>query len=472
MKSFFAYICDTFPFTPVGIVLFIVSLQVVSIKTENNTVLVPCLLIIVVFMIVAKIKLFLFVLVTMLISMSFADLYATNGKVVGYEVDYSCGTVNSVSDSNISTVFATINGKYMVDDVVFYYEKAKEQPIQRYSTICVRGGAADLFRKTMVRIKPDNNESVSIHQTTIGGIVEQLQKTIDSTSFKYFGENSALVQAMVFGLSDNLDSETEKEFRLLGLGHILVASGANIMLILSVLGYVFDRISFRGRRLVELSIIITYCLLVGFQGSMIRAFLFFLVNFIALRVGREVSFSHKIFLTLAVSLFIFPTKVFGLSYMLSLLATISLRLSHDVIALMHIERSVSKAVIQNFIIIMVVNVFTAYSFRSFNLAGFFMNLVVLSLVEVIVLFGFGFIISALIVGWLPIDALLNIVAMPYNILLNIFDLVIKLGISLFSDNFNYSIGLNKNSVLIIFSTILLLWLGLTYKTYVKRVTRL
>lgn len=91
-------------------------------------------------------------------------------------------------------------------------------------------------------------------------------------------EQSALLKGLLFGERESLPTEIEESFRDAGVMHVLVASGANLGMIIALLALIVSWRGFNFTRLYFLAapIVLIYLLVVGFEVSLLRATLMFL----------------------------------------------------------------------------------------------------------------------------------------------------------------------------------------------------
>jgi ComEC/Rec2-related protein len=220
--------------------------------------------------------------------------------------------------------------------------------------------------------------------------VYRLKDYVNNIFEIYFQSNSGLAKSMIFGLKDDLEKDQSKIFTNLGLSHVLVASGANIILIVEVVNFIFSKMRIRGKNVTIFSILFIYFGMIGIQGSFVRAFVFFLVGFIESKIlGRKIDRLEFYIFSFVIVLWFFPFIIFELSFLLSMLAVLCINFSSSFLKFLQIENSLIKAIITNTLITLIVNLFIAYYFKVYNLNGLLSNLLILYFVELIVMYGFG-----------------------------------------------------------------------------------
>lgn len=340
--------------------------------------------------------------------------------------------------------------------------------IDSLSTFRVESPTLYRYRDGVVA-KDFNCSKIHIDTNIFSSTGRGLSGVLDEIFGANLNENAGLVQAMIFGIDDGLADEDENKFRYLGISHVLVASGANILIIINMIKWVFNTmLSFKNSKFVGLLFIGLYLCVIGFEASITRALFFFIISMIVEMVGRDIKILQKIQLTIIVMLALVPELVFTLGFILSVLATLSLALAEDTIHFFNIHNFFLSEFLSNIVIVSVVNVFLAYKFHIFNANGIIANIAVLWLVNFIVKYGFIFsvlfiplyLISESLVGYLgSFFALPLMFSIDFlKVLLDIIDEIIGRIIV-----FRYHPDFVQ--ITIIYVIIMITWLLLQYKRY-------
>ena len=146
-------------------------------------------------------------------------------------------------------------------------------------------------------------------------------------------EQSALLKGLLFGERGSLPKEIEESFRDAGVMHVLVASGANLGMILALLALLLSLWGFNFTKLYFLSapVVLIYLLIVGFEVSILRAtvmFFFLTVGFFFAERGwllkRWVDPLQSL-ATAALAILLFdPEALFEVSFQLSFAGTLGI----------------------------------------------------------------------------------------------------------------------------------------------------
>ena len=151
-----------------------------------------------------------------------------------------------------------------------------------------------------------------------------LQDAIDAAAFPH-GSTTDLLQALLTGRRDGLDPATVATFRAAGASHILALSGLHLGMLYGFLNLLLrwlgrSRRALLARCLIQVGFAAGYVALTGASPSLVRAFLFILLNELSrLLPGRRRNplnlFCTALILQLAVSPGVITSLGFQLSYL-------------------------------------------------------------------------------------------------------------------------------------------------------------
>lgn len=131
---------------------------------------------------------------------------------------------------------------------------------------------------------------------------------------------------LLLGVKSSLGEEIEEAFRATGIIHIVVLSGANIMLIVIFLMYTLAFVvSVRTRAVIGIGSIILFALMVGFSATVVRASIMAVLIMTALLLGRQYAILRALFCAGIIMLLLNPLLlVYDIGFQLSFLATLGL----------------------------------------------------------------------------------------------------------------------------------------------------
>ncbi len=342
-------------------------------------------------------------------------VYASDKQIQSLEDAEICGMAVSVSPYSIKLINLTINKNRFLKDLRVSLNKSESLlfDVKELEYICLQGDFK--FYKTTFgdAVSIDSGEVIYrfvLFQIYKDSLADFLIHPIDYS----LGQDSKILKAIVLGVKDDLEKEDKEMYRKLGLMHLLVASGANIMLIVALINRFFLLLAAWLHAIpkvligiVSLTIVTSYLLLVGLEGSLSRAFFFFLIQLISQITYREVQFLHKILLSTVLMLLTFPALVFSISFYLSLYAVFAIYFSQIYSEYLYIERDASKAILTTFIVPLLMFIPTSYLFAEANLLSLISNFLIVPIAEILVITGFIYIILLSILNLFGLSELLN-----------------------------------------------------------------
>lgn len=102
--------------------------------------------------------------------------------------------------------------------------------------------------------------------------------------------------AALLGNKEYLADQTSRDFRRLGVSHLLVVSGTHFSVLLSFASRAMTRmrINRRKRAVINITLILFFMGLTGFSGSVLRAGIMYLIAQIALLADRKINYLHSL----------------------------------------------------------------------------------------------------------------------------------------------------------------------------------
>lgn len=159
-----------------------------------------------------------------------------------------------------------------------------------------------------------------------------VQEMIDSIPFRE-ESTAALVKALLTGEKSSIPREVTEAFRASGASHILALSGMHLGIIYGIVTKLLSPVGngktdVMGRSLATIAICGFYTLAVGAGESIVRAFLFILINEIARLTHRHRSLRQTLLCALTVQLAISPSSISSVGFQLSYAAMAGIAYFH------------------------------------------------------------------------------------------------------------------------------------------------
>lgn len=192
-------------------------------------------------------------------------------------------------------------------------EKAE---IERSDILTLRGKIDSGFGIYFASIYRPSLEN--IERSTTGDIFARLKAWFADLVRENLPSSEAdLGLGYLVGLKSGLPDDLAETLRLVGMTHVIVASGAHLGIIVGVMGKIFGKVSKFAKLLFSGLLIISFVLLVGFTPSMTRAALVAMLGLLAGYFGRKFTPLRLLLFVAMLTLVIEPTHCFNLGWQLS-----------------------------------------------------------------------------------------------------------------------------------------------------------
>ena len=149
-------------------------------------------------------------------------------------------------------------------------------------------------------------------------IISVFEKTLPSNY-------SSLLLGIVFGIKSSMSSNFLDNLKILGLMHIIAASGMNVTLVAGFLSAIFLLFLKRQIALIlTIAGIFIYAFLAGFEPSIVRASIMGMITFTAQILGRQKLAGYSLFATAYIMIIFSPFVIWDIGFQLSFVSTAGL----------------------------------------------------------------------------------------------------------------------------------------------------
>ncbi len=157
-------------------------------------------------------------------------------------------------------------------------------------------------------------------------------------------KDSALAAALFLGDRSALSDTLNRDFRRLGLSHLLAISGMHFTILLSGLEKLLSPFTFkkRTRILILAAAAVGYMLLCGLSESVVRAGIMLLLTYAAMLGGRSSDMPTSLGLSALLILVISPASIYSVGLQLSVTAVLALCAFDHITRHLHGETSLPK----------------------------------------------------------------------------------------------------------------------------------
>lgn len=145
----------------------------------------------------------------------------------------------------------------------------------------------------------------------------KVRKVISKKIKQHVGAEAGLLLGYLLGQKSEIDPELEDALRIVGLTHIIVASGTHLGILVSFGRKIFGKISRFAGFLSAGILIVIFVGITGLTPSMTRAAFVSLLSLVAWYFGRDTAAWRTLLYAAAVTLFIDPENLVELAWQLS-----------------------------------------------------------------------------------------------------------------------------------------------------------
>lgn len=294
---------------------------------------------------------------------------------------------------SVSVILENLSiGERDIAGSVWMQLSTSEQYVRRYDTIKVTGQMSEgfgTFGASMYR-----PEILTVERENQGDIAGNVRDSFAEKINRHLPDAEAsLGLGFLVGLKQALPAETAETLQVVGLTHIVVASGYNLTILVRVARRLGVKVSRFSALALSLMLIVSFVLVTGFSPSMTRAGLVAGISILVWYVGRKLHPVVLLSVVAAITVFINPAYVWGdVGWMLSFAAFIGVMMVSPVLqAYFFAQRKpglLRQIIGETFSAqILTLPIILLY-FNSVSLVAIFANLLVLPLVPLAMLLTF------------------------------------------------------------------------------------
>ncbi len=197
-----------------------------------------------------------------------------------------------------------------------FIQSRKNTTLQRSDIITITGKLTSGFGTfSGMMYRP---EIINLERKEPGDVFLKLRNFFADKIKAYLGKaESALGLGYLLGMRSSLPDGLADTLKTVGLTHIIVASGANLSILIGFARKVFGKISRFTGLFGSTFLILSYVGIVGLQPSMVRAGIVSILSLIAWYVGRTFQPARLLAIVAAITLIYNPMYLIDLGWLLS-----------------------------------------------------------------------------------------------------------------------------------------------------------
>lgn len=228
---------------------------------------------------------------------------------------------------------------------------------------------------------------------------------------KFSSYTSTLVLGMLLGEKDELSKEEKDLFNGVGISHILVVSGYNISLVISLFFIIFAYATRFLRVILSVCMIGLFVVLVGADDSVVRAAIMGSILIFAQLFHKKSSSVNVLFIAAIIMLYIKPITLFDIGFHLSFLATFAILTMPKI-------KEIPEYIFTILWIFLYMSVYTVYLSEKISVIGIISNIGVLFIVPFFMLTSAASIFFSIVPLDLIVDHFLLEICTRYIFLFN------------------------------------------------------
>lgn len=196
-------------------------------------------------------------------------------------------------------------------------------------------------------------------------------------------DDSGYLELFLLGNNDNINSEELSNYQVNGISHLFSISGMHISILLGILFFFLDKITYKKyvKYLISDLFLLFYLFLVGFTASITRAVVMFILSSINSCFNLKIKRLDINFLTLDVLLLVNPYIIFEMGFQFSYIISLSLTIFSKKINA--ISSKFKRNLYISLICFLVSFPISIYYFYQVNFLSILLNLVFIPFVSVV-----------------------------------------------------------------------------------------
>ena len=211
---------------------------------------------------------------------------------------------------------------------IFMYFKPKFLTV----SICLVAGMMLAFFRVAAVLASDTSVELGVDSGTeelVVGARNWFSDRIESVSPE---REAKLGMSYLLGMKTGIDKKLSENLKMVGLAHIVVASGAHLSILVEIARKVFGKISRFSGLLFSILFILFFMCMVGWTPSILRAGVMTILTLVSWYVGRKIASWRLILMVAAFTLMLNPMFFSDLGWLLSFASYIGIMILGPFIA--------------------------------------------------------------------------------------------------------------------------------------------
>lgn len=183
--------------------------------------------------------------------------------------------------------------------------------------LCLIAGMVLVFFRVAVVLSDVSDTDKKVEDGTESLIIDTRDWFAKRIENQLPEREAKLGMSYLLGMKSGLDKELSEDLRMVGLTHIVVASGAHLSILVEIAKKIFGKISRFSGLLFSILFILFFMCMVGWTPSILRAGVMAILTLASWYVGRKVAAWRMILLVMAFTLMLNPNFLTNIGWLLS-----------------------------------------------------------------------------------------------------------------------------------------------------------
>ena len=290
----------------------------------------------------------------------------------------------------------------------------KNIEIKRGDILTLKGKVSEGFGVYSASVfKP---ELIKLSRSDGNFLIESRDSFAKSIKRSLGSDESSLGLAYLLGLRNGLSNEIVEILALVGLTHIVVASGTHLSILVGFTRKVFGKISRFAGLFFAILLVLGFAEIVGWTASITRAAIVSILSLLVWYVGRRIEPIRLILISMSITLLIDPMNLIDLGWLLSFASFSGILVLAPLLIKFFYGKKKPTTIVNLLIVTLSATIMTTpillYYFGSLSLISLLANLLILPTIPL----SMGLTFLTGLTGFFPIAKLTNLI-LEYHLLI-------------------------------------------------------
>ena len=232
----------------------------------------------------------------------------------------------------------------------------------------------------------------------------------------YPDKEAGIITAMILGDKINIDDDVYSLYRFAGIVHIIAISGLHISIFAGILLFMLKPFNKSISSLTVMLFLMIYCIFTGGSVSVLRATIMMYFYILSGLLGRKYDLLSSAAVSCCLLLICNPYYIFDLGFQYSYAAVFTIGFTSEILDKYKINNKLLNMFIISFAVTLATKPITVYNFYYINIIDVFVNIIAISLIEIILILA----LISIILGFIYIK-IAEITTLPVYVLLKVIE---------------------------------------------------